>query len=151
MTTESYRFGIEEEYFLADSETRGTPDRPLGAFHDAAGAALPEIGRELLGRRDRRGGGGERADEDHGAREAAGELERERVGVEEKIEAVRRVGIGLGAEGEAVGDDDAARLHRRRRALAVGGGGGGHCCGGAAVWFGFSWEFGGDGAGRLGI
>ncbi|KQP31005.1 carboxylate--amine ligase [Methylobacterium sp. Leaf102] len=48
MSPHSYRFGIEEEYFLADSETRGTPDRPLGAFHDAAGAALPEIGRELL-------------------------------------------------------------------------------------------------------
>ncbi|NEU11638.1 carboxylate-amine ligase [Methylobacterium sp. BTF04] len=48
MTTASYRFGIEEEYFLADSETRGTPDRSVAAFHDEAGAALPEIGRELL-------------------------------------------------------------------------------------------------------
>ncbi len=48
MSPHSYRFGIEEEYFLADAETRGTPDRSLGAFHEAAGAALPQIGRELL-------------------------------------------------------------------------------------------------------
>ncbi|MCJ2082952.1 carboxylate-amine ligase [Methylobacterium sp. J-090] len=48
MSPHSYRFGIEEEYFLADAETRGTPNRSLAAFHDAAGAALPEIGRELL-------------------------------------------------------------------------------------------------------
>jgi carboxylate-amine ligase len=48
MSQHTYRFGIEEEYFLADVETRGTPDRSLAAFHDAAGAALPEIGRELL-------------------------------------------------------------------------------------------------------
>jgi len=48
MSQHSYRFGIEEEYFLADAETRGTPDRSLAAFHEAAGAALPKIGRELL-------------------------------------------------------------------------------------------------------
>jgi carboxylate-amine ligase len=48
MSPHSYRFGIEEEYFLADTGSRGTPDRSLKAFHDAAGAALPEIGRELL-------------------------------------------------------------------------------------------------------
>ena len=48
MSHHTYRFGIEEEYFLADAETRGTPDRSLSAFHDAAGAALPAIGRELL-------------------------------------------------------------------------------------------------------
>lgn len=48
MTTPAYRFGIEEEYFLADAETRGTPTRSVSAFHDEAGAVLPEIGRELL-------------------------------------------------------------------------------------------------------
>lgn len=48
MSPHPYRFGIEEEYFLADAETRGTPNRSLAAFHDAAGAALPQIGRELL-------------------------------------------------------------------------------------------------------
>lgn len=48
MSQHTYRFGIEEEYFLADAETRGTPERSLAAFHAAAGAALPEIGRELL-------------------------------------------------------------------------------------------------------
>lgn len=48
MTSSAYRFGIEEEYFLADAETRGTPDRAVAAFHEEAGTALPEIGRELL-------------------------------------------------------------------------------------------------------
>ncbi len=48
MTRFAYRFGIEEEYFLADAETRGTPARSVAAFHAEAGAALPEIGRELL-------------------------------------------------------------------------------------------------------
>ena len=45
----AYRFGIEEEYFLADAQTRGTPRRrPLQAFHAAAGARLPGAERELL-------------------------------------------------------------------------------------------------------
>lgn len=48
MMSFAYRFGIEEEYFLADAETRGTPGRSVAAFHAEAGAALPEIGRELL-------------------------------------------------------------------------------------------------------
>jgi carboxylate-amine ligase len=48
MTTHSYRFGIEEEYFLADAETRGTPRRSVKPFHDQAGAQLSEIGREML-------------------------------------------------------------------------------------------------------
>jgi carboxylate-amine ligase len=48
MTAHSYRFGIEEEYFLADAETRGTPRRSVKPFHDQAGAELPEIGREML-------------------------------------------------------------------------------------------------------
>ena len=45
MSAHPYRFGIEEEYFLADAETRGTPVKP---FHTEAGERLPEIGRELL-------------------------------------------------------------------------------------------------------
>ncbi|KQP61150.1 carboxylate-amine ligase [Methylobacterium sp. Leaf108] len=48
MTAHSYRFGIEEEYFLADAETRGTPRRSVTAFHEEAGDRLPEIGQELL-------------------------------------------------------------------------------------------------------
>ena len=45
----AYRFGIEEEYFLADASTRGTPRRrALEAFHAAAGARLPRAERELL-------------------------------------------------------------------------------------------------------
>ena len=43
-----YRFGIEEEYFLADAATRGTPRRTVKAFHDAARARLPRVERELL-------------------------------------------------------------------------------------------------------
>ena len=42
-----YRFGIEEEYFLADAATRGTPRRTK-PFHDAARARLPTVERELL-------------------------------------------------------------------------------------------------------
>ena len=45
---ESYRFGIEEEYFLADRTTRGTPRRSAAAFHEAAKARLPAAERELL-------------------------------------------------------------------------------------------------------
>ena len=48
MTSESYRFGIEEEYFLADAETRGTPRRSVKPFHVEAAERLPEAGRELL-------------------------------------------------------------------------------------------------------
>ena len=48
MTSHSYRFGIEEEYFLADAETRGTPRRSVKPFHAEAAERLPEIGRELL-------------------------------------------------------------------------------------------------------
>jgi carboxylate-amine ligase len=44
----SYRFGIEEEYFLADSATRGTPRRAVKAFHAAVSARLPAVERELL-------------------------------------------------------------------------------------------------------
>ena len=45
----AYRFGIEEEYFLADASTRGTPRRrALEAFHAAADAHLPRAERELL-------------------------------------------------------------------------------------------------------
>jgi glutamate---cysteine ligase / carboxylate-amine ligase len=43
-----YRFGIEEEFFLADAETRGTPRRGLKAFHAAAGDRLDRVERELL-------------------------------------------------------------------------------------------------------
>jgi carboxylate-amine ligase len=45
---EDYRFGIEEEYFLADAITRGTPRRNLAAFHKAVKTRLPTAERELL-------------------------------------------------------------------------------------------------------
>ncbi len=45
---ERYRFGIEEEFFLADAATRGTPTENLKAFHAAAKARRPEAERELL-------------------------------------------------------------------------------------------------------
>ncbi len=48
MSAPSYRFGIEEEYFLADAETRGTPRGDLAAFHARVEAELPETGRELV-------------------------------------------------------------------------------------------------------
>ncbi len=48
MSAHAYRFGIEEEYFLADAETRGTPRRSVKPFHVEASERLPEIGRELL-------------------------------------------------------------------------------------------------------
>ena len=44
----SYRFGIEEEFFLADAGTRGTPRRTVKAFHDEVQARLPPVERELL-------------------------------------------------------------------------------------------------------
>ncbi len=48
MGAQSYRFGIEEEYFVADADTRGTPRRSVKPFHNQAAERLPEIGRELL-------------------------------------------------------------------------------------------------------
>lgn len=45
----AYRFGLEEEYFLADARTRGTPRATaVGAFHAAAQDRLPRVERELL-------------------------------------------------------------------------------------------------------
>ncbi len=44
----SYRFGIEEEYFLADAATRGTPRRTVKAFHAAIRTRVPAVERELL-------------------------------------------------------------------------------------------------------
>ena len=44
----SYQFGIEEEYFLADAVTRGTPRRRVAAFHAAVRAHLPSVEREFL-------------------------------------------------------------------------------------------------------
>jgi len=44
----TYQFGIEEEYFLADATTRGTPRRTVKAFHGAVRACLPRVERELL-------------------------------------------------------------------------------------------------------
>ena len=45
----AYRFGIEEEYFIADAVTRGTPrKRPLASFHAEADARLSGAERELL-------------------------------------------------------------------------------------------------------
>jgi carboxylate-amine ligase len=46
--TASYRFGIEEEYFLADAATHGTPRRAVAEFHAALRDRLPEAERELL-------------------------------------------------------------------------------------------------------
>ncbi|GJE37711.1 carboxylate-amine ligase [Methylobacterium persicinum] len=48
MSGHPYSFGIEEEYFLADARTRGTPQGDLAAFHAEAKAGLPETGRELV-------------------------------------------------------------------------------------------------------
>lgn len=43
-----YRFGIEEEYFLADAVTHGTPRRQVKGFHAALRRRLPAVERELL-------------------------------------------------------------------------------------------------------
>ena len=43
-----YRFGIEEEFFLADAASRGTPGRALMAFHRAVHAKVPQAERELM-------------------------------------------------------------------------------------------------------
>ena len=42
-----YGFGIEEEYFLADADTRGTPER-TEPFHDAVHSRIATVERELL-------------------------------------------------------------------------------------------------------
>jgi carboxylate-amine ligase len=47
-TDTRFRFGIEEEYFLADAATRGTPGHGIEAFHAAARERMPEVERELL-------------------------------------------------------------------------------------------------------
>ena len=45
----TYRFGIEEEIFLADAITRGTPQAGGSkAFHDEAHELMPDVERELL-------------------------------------------------------------------------------------------------------
>ncbi len=44
----SYRFGIEEEFFLADASTRGTPRRSVTAFHAEVHKRQPKVERELL-------------------------------------------------------------------------------------------------------
>lgn len=44
----AYRFGIEEEFFLADSRSRGTPRARLRAFHAAVRARVGDAEREQL-------------------------------------------------------------------------------------------------------
>ena len=44
----AYRFGIEEEFFLADARSRGTPRARLRAFHAAVKARVDEAEREQL-------------------------------------------------------------------------------------------------------
>ena len=49
MGQDAYGFGIEEEYFLADAVTRGTPSSSSSrGFHAEAGDRLPGTGREVL-------------------------------------------------------------------------------------------------------
>jgi glutamate---cysteine ligase / carboxylate-amine ligase len=43
-----FRFGIEEEFFLADAETRGTAGPAVRAFHREVHERLPQIDRELM-------------------------------------------------------------------------------------------------------
>ncbi|WP_232628351.1 carboxylate-amine ligase [Methylobacterium sp. Leaf118] len=43
-----YRFGIEEELFLATARTRAAPEGSVAAFHRAAGHRLEGVERELL-------------------------------------------------------------------------------------------------------
>jgi carboxylate-amine ligase len=47
-TDTAYQFGIEEELFLADSSTRGTPRKTVKAFHQAVQAEMPKVERELV-------------------------------------------------------------------------------------------------------
>ena len=44
----SYRFGIEEEFFLADATTRNTPGKAAKAFHDDVKQRMPDAERELM-------------------------------------------------------------------------------------------------------
>ena len=44
----SYRFGIEEEVFLADATTRNTPGKAAKAFHDDVRQRMPDAERELM-------------------------------------------------------------------------------------------------------
>ena len=44
----AYRFGIEEEFFLADARSRGTPRAGLRAFHAAVQARVDDAEREQL-------------------------------------------------------------------------------------------------------
>lgn len=44
----AYRFGMEEEFFLADARTRGSPRARLKAFHAAVKARLDTVEREQL-------------------------------------------------------------------------------------------------------
>ena len=44
----SYRFGIEEEFFLVDAVTRGTPGKALESFHGDVHKKLPKVDHELL-------------------------------------------------------------------------------------------------------
>jgi glutamate---cysteine ligase / carboxylate-amine ligase len=44
----AYRFGIEEEFFLADARSRGTPRAGLRGFHAAVRARVPDAEREQL-------------------------------------------------------------------------------------------------------
>lgn len=48
MGSVGFRFGIEEEFFLADAGTGDTPGREVGAFHAAAAGRLARVERELL-------------------------------------------------------------------------------------------------------
>lgn len=48
MNEGAYRFGIEEEFFLADAQTRGTPQRGIKAFHAEARARMDRAEPELL-------------------------------------------------------------------------------------------------------
>ncbi len=43
-----YRFGIEEELFLADAVTRGSARRAVKAFHKDIHERLPKAERELF-------------------------------------------------------------------------------------------------------
>ena len=43
-----YRFGIEEELFLADARSRNAPRRSVKDFHDAAGKRFGDVEREML-------------------------------------------------------------------------------------------------------
>ena len=44
----SYRFGIEEEFFLADAMTRNTPGKTAKAFHADVRQRMPDAERELM-------------------------------------------------------------------------------------------------------